>query len=85
MKRERQPARPETYVKVAQRLLRTRPEVSAQQVAWHTHRRFAHVNMFDLDCDVALSKSGKFTRANFINSNCFGVTLWKLAGNGEVR
>jgi hypothetical protein len=72
-------AKPETYVKTAMRLLRHAPrgEVSAGQVAWHAHRRTARACEHDFAADRALSDSGLFERANFINSNTMGITLWR--------
>jgi hypothetical protein len=67
----------EAYVETALRLLRDRPEVSAQQVAYHACGRCSSASAFDLEADQALSASGLFKRANFINSNSFGITLWK--------
>jgi hypothetical protein len=78
---KRRPAKPATYVRVAQRLARragARP-ISSAEVAWHAHRRVAgNLDNRDLDAERALSDSGLFERANFINSNQFGIQLWRV-------
>jgi hypothetical protein len=76
---KRRPAKMTTYVRVAQRLVRkagARP-ISSAEVSYHAHRRARYASEFDLNAERALADSGLFERANFINSNQFGIQLWR--------
>lgn len=80
------PATPNTYVRVAQRLLARVPggQVSAGQVAYHAHRRSRRASKFDLAADSALCASGLFRRASFVGTGRFPeITLWSAHATQE--
>jgi hypothetical protein len=76
VRRQPRKCKPSTYVRVAQRLLRTTPraEVSAGQVAYHAHGKTPFACQRDFEADRALSDSGLFERANSPGSD---VPVWR--------
>lgn len=71
--------RPLSYVRTAQRLLKTSPNgiVSAGQVAYVAHRHTCNVAAHDFPAECAIADSGKFQRVGFINGNSMGISEWR--------